>query len=269
MKKQSLLIAAAVGASVAVFAIARQPADAPTTAPAAGTAEIAPPAKPAPTTQESLARFSYGLGFYQIGKQMKEAEVQLDVGLLSQGVQDALNGTNAKYTEDELRDAGEVLQKMVAERMEAKEKEAGAKAESEGKAFLEANKAKPGVKTTASGLQFEITKEGTGATPKPTDTVKVHYTGTLIDGTKFDSSVDRGEPAEFPLDRVIPGWTEGLQLLKVGGKAHLVIPSALGYGERGYPPKIPGNSTLVFDVELLEIVPATTEPAMPAAPQQP
>ena len=109
------------------------------------------------------------------------------------------------------------------------------------------------MKTTASGLQIETLKEGTGATPKATDTVKVHYTGKLLDGTVFDSSVERGQPAEFPLSGVIPGWTEGLHLMKVGEKARLVIPPQLAYGSAGAPPQIPPNATLVFEVELLDI----------------
>ena len=270
---------AAASATLALFAVATaqqpeasqaaQPAATPagadhaghdhgaTTAPAAGTATMNPSTQPAPTTQETLARVSYGLGF-EMGRNMKQAEVQVDPALLSQGLQDALGGATQKYTEEEIRTAFASVQQMVMEREQAKEAQAGAKAAGEGKEFLEKNKANPNVKTTASGLQYEITAEGNGANPKPTDTVKVHYTGTLIDGTKFDSSRDRGEPAEFPLDRVIPGWTEGLQLLKPGGKAKLYIPSDLAYGPNPRPGgPIPPNATLIFDVELLEIVPPT------------
>ncbi len=121
-------------------------------------------------------------------------------------------------------------------------------------AFLRENKASnPNIKETASGLQYEITKEGTGNSPKETDVVTVHYTGKLVDGTVFDSSIERGEPTQFPLNKVIPGWTEGLQLLKEGGKATLYIPSKLGYGEQGAGDIIPGNATLIFDVELIKI----------------
>ena len=126
-------------------------------------------------------------------------------------------------------------------------------ASEKGEAFLKENASKEGVKTTASGLQYKITKEGTGKSPKATDTVVVHYAGKLLDGTEFDSSIKRGEPATFPLNRVIPGWTEGLQLLKEGGKATLYIPSKLGYGERGAGGKIGPNETLIFDVELIKI----------------
>jgi FKBP-type peptidyl-prolyl cis-trans isomerase len=124
---------------------------------------------------------------------------------------------------------------------------------SKGEKFLAENKTKEGVKTTASGLQYKITKEGTGKTPKATDKVTVHYEGKLIDGTIFDSSIQRGEPASFPLNGVVKGWTEGFQLFKEGTKATLYIPSDLGYGASGSPPKIGPNETLIFDVELIKV----------------
>ncbi len=122
-----------------------------------------------------------------------------------------------------------------------------------GEAFLAENAKKEGVKTTASGLQYKVIKSGTGATPKPTDTVKVHYHGTLIDGTVFDSSVQRGEPITFPVTGVIPGWVEALQMMKVGDKWQLFIPAKLAYGEHSPTPAIPPNSVLIFEVELLGI----------------
>lgn len=268
MRKSPLIVAAAVAATslALTVAVAQQPQlqqTQPTTQPDAGNATDAAP--PAPTTQEILQRVSYGIGF-QTGKGMKDAEIQLDVPTMNQGIADAMAGKQPAYKESDLRDAFAQLQQQVAEREQTKMAAAAAKAEGEGKAFLDANKSKEGVKSTTSGLQYTIGTEGTGATPKPTDTVKVHYTGSLIDGTKFDSSLDRGEPIEFPLDQVIPGWTEGIQLMKVGGKAKLFIPSNLAYGPQGRPPVIPPNSTLVFDVELLDIVPPATQPAMPGMP---
>lgn len=265
MRKSPLIVAAAVAvtSSFALIAVAQNPtAASPATAPAGVAAAEARAATTAPTTQETLQKVSYGMGF-QLGRNMKEVDVQLDVATLTKGIEDAMAGKEGQFKEAEIREAFAQLQQTVAEKEQAKIAAAGAKAEGEGKAFLEANKGKAGVKTTASGLQYEITTEGTGAQPKPTDIVKVHYTGTLIDGTKFDSSKDRGEPIEFPLDQVIPGWTEGIQLLKVGSKAKLYIPSNLAYGPQGRPPQIAPNSTLIFDVELLDIVPPASQPALP------
>jgi FKBP-type peptidyl-prolyl cis-trans isomerase FkpA len=119
--------------------------------------------------------------------------------------------------------------------------------------YLEKAASEPGAKKTASGLIYRELKPGTGASPKATDTVKVHYRGTLTDGKEFDSSYVRNEPAEFPLNMVIPCWTEGVQMMKVGGKSHLVCPSNIAYGERGAPPDIPGGATLIFEIELLGI----------------
>ncbi len=135
-----------------------------------------------------------------------------------------------------------------------------------GKAFLEKFGKEEGVKTTASGLAYKAIKEGTGATPGPEDVVEVHYHGTLQDGTVFDSSVERGQTISFPLNRVIKGWTEGLQLMKVGGKTKFVIPADLAYGDAGAPPKIPGGATLVFEVELFKVSkPGEEAKAAPAA----
>src|SRR6478609_4318683 len=142
--------------------------------------------------------------------------------------------------------------------MEAKQKQAGEKNKTDGTKFLEDNKKKPGVKTTASGLQYKVEKEGTGAPPKPTDMVTVNYRGTLIDGTEFDSSYKRGQPATFPVNGVIKGWTEALQLMKQGAKYQLFIPSSLAYGERAMGPDIGANSALIFDVELQDVKPPPT-----------
>lgn len=190
---------------------------------------------------------SYAIG-QQIGSNMKSQSVDVDVKALSAGLEDALKGKEAKLKPEEMQAAmGKLQEASMKKHQEAGEKNAG-----EGKAFLEKNKANANIKTTASGLQYEVVKEGTGAKPKATDVVSVHYTGTLINGTKFDSSVDRGQPAEFPLNGVIPGWTEGLQLMSVGSKYKFYIPSELAYGARDQGP-IPANSVLIFDVELLDI----------------
>jgi FKBP-type peptidyl-prolyl cis-trans isomerase len=172
-------------------------------------------------------------------------------------MKDAAANTPA-LSDQEMQDAMMSLQKE----MQNKAAELGVKSKKEGEDFLAANKSKEGVKTTASGLQYKVLKEGKGPKPKSTDTVKVHYRGTLLDGTEFDSSYKRGEPVEFPLDQVIKGWTEGLQLMPAGSKYQFWIPANLAYGEpgnRGIPP----NSTLIFEVELLEIVPpgAANQPA--------
>jgi len=153
------------------------------------------------------------------------------------------------------------IQGLFKERMD----KAALKEKEGGKAFLEKFSKEEGVKTTASGLAYKVITEGTGATPGPEDVVEVHYHGTLQDGTVFDSSIERGQTISFPLNRVIKGWTEGLQLMKVGGKTKFVIPAELAYGDAGAPPKIPGGATLVFEVELFKVS-KPGEEAKPAAP---
>jgi len=155
----------------------------------------------------------------------------------------------------------------MMEKQIAASKEAAEKNKAEGEKFLEENKKKDGVKTTASGLQYKVIKEGSGASPKETDTVVTNYRGTLIDGTEFDSSYKRNEPASFPVNRVIKGWTEALQLMKPGAKYQLFIPSSLAYGERGAGQTIGPTATLIFDVELLSI--KAPEPAATVAPGVP
>lgn len=189
---------------------------------------------------------SYAIG-QQIGKNLKQQFPDVDVDALSQAIKDAQKDKN-EMSDKDMQDAMMKMQ-MKAVENQKKEGEENSKKAAE---FLEKNKTTPGVKVTASGLQYIIEKEGTGKSPKDTDTVKCHYVGKLIDGTVFDSSVERGMPADFPLKGVIPGWTEGLQLLKVGGKMKLFVPPQLGYGNMARP-KIPPGSVLIFDIELLEI----------------
>lgn len=200
---------------------------------------------------------SYAIG-QQIGKNLKAQSIEVDAKTLAISLADATAG-KSDMTDEEIQKAMMKLQEMAIK----KQQEEGENNKKKSEEFLEKNKTAEGVKATASGLQYSVITEGTGATPKADDTVKCHYTGTLIDGTKFDSSVDRGQPAEFPVSGVIPGWTEALQMMKVGSKYKLFIPPELAYGPAGRP-GIPPNSTLIFEVELLDIVKAEA-PAKPKA----
>ena len=190
---------------------------------------------------------SYAIG-QQIGRSLKMQNADVVVPSLVAGLNDALGDKEAKLKPEEMQAA---LQKLQEGAMKKAMEEAEANLK-RGDEWLAKNKEKSGVKTTESGLQYEVVKEGTGKTPKDTDVVKVHYTGTLINGEKFDSSRDRGEPAEFPVNGVIPGWTEALKLMKEGAQYKLAIPAKLAYGPQGRP-GIPANSTLLFDVELMEV----------------
>ena len=181
----------------------------------------------------------------------KEIGIELDQALLMRGFEDALAG-NAKIDEEKIREVLTALDESVRTKQEEKAKVESEKSKAEGEKYLADNAKKEGVMVTESGLQYEVMSEGEGAKPVATDVVKVHYKGTLLDGTEFDSSYSRNEPTTFPLDRVIPGWTEGLQLMPVGSKYKFTIPSDLAYGDRDLG-KIPANSTLIFEVELLEI----------------
>lgn len=181
----------------------------------------------------------------------KEIGIELDQALLMRGFEDALAG-NAKIDEDKIREVLTALDESVRTKQEEKAKVESEKSKAEGEKYLADNAKKEGVMVTESGLQYEVMSEGEGAKPVATDVVKVHYKGTLLDGTEFDSSYSRNEPTTFPLNRVIPGWTEGLQLMPVGSKYKFTIPSDLAYGDRDLG-KIPANSTLIFEVELLEI----------------
>lgn len=194
-----------------------------------------------------IKKASYAIG-QQIGGNLKQQNIDFDSDALAMALKDAAAGKN-EMSKDDMQAAMMKLQELAMQ----KQQEVADSNEKEGKAFLEKNKSAEGVKTTASGLQYIMEKEGAGASPSKDDVVKVHYKGTLTNGEQFDSSYDRGQPAEFPVSGVIPGWTEALQLMKPGGKAKLFIPAELAYGPSGRP-GIPPNSVLVFDVELLEVV---------------
>ena len=192
---------------------------------------------------DEAARMQYALG-YQLGRDLVAIEPRPQDML--KGLEDGRSG-KAKLSEEEMGAALAGLQQKVAEQRAKEQAAASEKALAAGKAYLAANARKPGVTTTASGLQYQILTAGTGKTPVASDTVTVHYKGTLVDGTEFDSSYKRGQPASFPVNGVIPGWTEALQLMKVGTKAQLVIPPELAYGSNGPL----ANQVLLFDVELL------------------
>lgn len=203
-----------------------------------------------PKTEED--KVSYVIG-YQIGSNFKKDGIKVNTKTLVAAMQDALNNKDSALTPEESQQVMTTLQNNLRTKAEAEHKASAEKNKKEGEKFLADNKKKKDVKTLPSGLQYKVIKEGKGKAPSATDIVKVHYKGTLLDGSEFDSSYKRGEPATFPVNGVIKGWTEALQLMKPGSKWALYIPSELGYGERGTGGKIGPNATLIFDVELLEI----------------
>lgn len=243
--KKSIVLAAAM---IAAFSMNAQKA--PVKKPVAKTGGTAVALK----TQNDSLSYSIGMSLASFYKQ--QGITNINTAVLNRAIND-INTGKTLLTEEQMSNCvNNFMQQKQQERMAESRKanagiiEANHKA---GEAFLAANKAKPGVVTTASGLQYEIIKEGTGPKPTATDKVKVHYHGTLLDGTVFDSSVDRGEPIEFPLGNVIQGWVEALQLMPVGSKWKLFIPANLAYGDAAAGPKITPGSTLVFEVELLGI----------------
>ena len=246
-----------------------------TPTPAATPAATSTPAStPTPATQwpselkDQKDRVSYSIGL-DIGTTLKRQMIEVNPELMNNGIHDGLSGNKPLLNEQQVKETMSVFQKEMMAKQAATKKAAGEKNAAEGTKFLTANKTKEGVKTTASGLQYKVLKEGSGPTPKATDTVKVNYRGTTIDGTEFDSSYKRGEAASFPVNRVIKGWTEALQLMKVGSKYQLFIPADLAYGERGAGADIGPNASLIFDVELLGINPPTPTPAPGSAAKSP
>jgi FKBP-type peptidyl-prolyl cis-trans isomerase FklB len=250
---------------------AQQAPAAPTPAPAAkapqSPAAKAPPAKTgsatdgkastaktqSPTTLSTPKdKLSYAIGL-NIGRSLGKDAIDVDPEIVAQGFKDALAGGKTLLTDEEAKAAIVALQADLRKKQEETMKAAGEANKKQGDAFLAANKAKEGVVTLPSGLQYKIVTPGTGPKPAATDTVVCNYRGTLIDGTEFDSSYKRGQPATFPVGQVIPGWTEALQLMPVGSKWQLFIPPDLAYGERSPSPVIGVNSTLIFDIELLSI----------------
>lgn len=199
------------------------------------------------TTEE---RASYGVGL-QLGDQLRANPFDgMDIEVVAHGLRDAFEGRDSIVSQGHMEEAFGIIRAQIEKAEAEKAKTAGA----EGIAFLEENAKKDSIKVTASGLQYEILTEGSGEKPSAESTVSTHYHGTLIDGTVFDSSVDRGQPAEFPVNRVIAGWTEALQMMPVGSKWRLYVPHNLAYGERGAGGAIGPYQALIFDVELLAIV---------------
>ncbi|MEO6264838.1 MAG: FKBP-type peptidyl-prolyl cis-trans isomerase [Luteimonas sp.] len=240
-------------ASLAVLVAGCKPGDkADTDKLAAATDNAAGKAIPGLATEKEQVSYMIGMA---MAKQLEPVKEEVDVDVIAKAIKSSLAGE--KLLLDEKQAAG--ISQTFGEKMQAKQiakMMADAKANlAAGAAFLAENAKKPGVQTTASGLQYQVITEGKGPKPKASDVVRVHYKGSLLDGKTFDSSYDRGEPVSFPLQQVVPGWQEGIALMPVGSKYKLWIPSKLGYGEKGTPGgPIGPNATLVFEVELLEIV---------------
>lgn len=219
-------------------------------------ATLASAADPAPLT-DAVAKTSYALG-YQIGRDVRGVEIRPEA--VMQGLNDGAAGTKPKLSAEEITTLMQKLQQDADAARAKRQVEHLKQTAADGTAFLAENAKKPGVTTTSSGLQYKVITAGTGKKPTATDTVTVHYRGTLIDGAEFDSSYSRGQPATFPLNGVIAGWTEGVQLMQEGGKYQLVIPPALAYADKG---ELAGQ-VLIFEVELIKVgPPAAPQPAEP------
>lgn len=204
-----------------------------------------------PEIKDKKDQVSYSVG-YQVGGDLKNQGIDFDPEVLIKGIQDALWGTAPVMTDDAMHSTLVTLKQELVAKQEAKEKQTAEENARQGESFLAENAKRKGITVLPSGLQYQVLVKGSGPKPKATDTVTVHYRGTLIDGTEFDSSFKRNEPTKLQLDRVIAGWSEALQLMSEGAKWKLFVPAQLAYGERGVGP-IPANSTLIFDVELIAV----------------
>ncbi len=206
----------------------------------------------APELKSAKEKLSYSIGM-DIGGNLKRQSVEVDPDLLAKGLKDSYGGGKTILTEDQARQAITDFQKTLMAKQAETMQKLSEKNKADGEKFLSENAKKEGVKTLPSGLQYKEITPGTGKSPKTADTVTTHYKGTLIDGTEFDSSYKRGQPATFPVSGVIPGWTEALQLMKEGAKWQLFVPSNIAYGERGAGREIGPNATLIFEVELISV----------------
>lgn len=257
MRKQFIITL--LSALLAVPAVAQDTAKPAAPAPA----NPAPAAPGNPNFKTPQEKTGYAIGM-QLGAGMHKQGLDIDPATFAKGFADAYSGGKTLLTEEEMRAVLTSAQEEFRKKLEAKREEESQKALKDGQAFLDANKAKEGVVTTASGLQYKILKAGDGPKPTENDTVVCNYRGTLIDGTEFDASSKHGGPATFPVKGVIQGWTEALQLMPVGSKWQLVLPASLAYGERGAGADIPPNATLIFEVELVSIQPAEKPADKPA-----
>ena len=264
-------------ATAVAAALAAGSAGAAETKPATPAAHAAPAAAAAPAVDKAAidakfkgdkkAEYSYMVGM-DVGRGLTTIKDDIDINVVVKALEATLKGEKTTLTEAEALAVRQDFMEKLRGEQQAKMKAEAETNQKAGDEFLAKNKAKKGVKTTASGLQYEVIKEGSGAKPVKTDSVTVNYVGTKIDGTEFDSSIKRGQPAKFPLANVIPGWTEGLQLMPVGSEYKFFIPAKLAYGEHG-PPQIGPDATLIFDVTLISIdKPEAAKPAVPAEPKK-
>ncbi len=256
MKSTLIISAMAVCMAIGLTAYAQEPTPAQQVAP--------PQQQAAPQGEPDLdpEKFGYliGVQFGKSVKSIKEAGVDISIESVNKGVTDAIEGNELEMSDEEMKQVENAFRTVFLKKQQEKHKAEMEKNEAAEKAFMDENAKKEGVVTLPSGLQYKVIKEGTGASPKATDKVKVNYEGTLLDGTVFDSSYERGEPMEFQANRVIPGWTEALQLMKEGAEWQLWIPAKLAYGPRPPTPKIGVNEMLIFKVELIEVLPAEEAP---------
>lgn len=219
------------------------------------------------TLETERQKSSYSLG-YKLGIGVKSIAQEVDIEIVLQGLRDAVSPGNPKIPEPQMKEIFSKLQKKVSDQRQKQLKEVGEKNKIAGELFLKQNAIQDGINVTKSGLQYRVLKEGTGPIPGKTDMVKVHYRGTLINGQEIINTFKKGEPAVLPLQRVIPAWREGLQLMKVGSICQFFIPAKLAYGERGSPPLVGPNSVLIYEAELLSIVPQVVSP-LKSTKQQP
>ena len=227
--------------------------DAPAAAGTAAAAGTGAPAIKVPGLETERAQVSYMVGM-DIAKSLDQIKADIDVDTMANGIRDSFAKKGVKLTDEQANQVRQAFTQQLQQRAAAKQAEDAKKNLAEGEAFLAGNKGKPDVRTTASGLQYQILRAGSGPKPAMTDTVKVNYKGTFLNGETFDSSYDRGQPVDFALNQVVPGWGEGVALMPVGSKFKFWLPASLAYGENGSPPTIGPNATLVFEVELIEIV---------------